>query len=678
MLENKLSRLNAIVKSNKDYREGRAVIEDAEYDRMIKEFVADFGEDSLPINQLDGKVKYVNLGGNKKEFNPIPMGGLSKITSQKDFEFWITKFNLQNEEITMSPKFDGVSCGICNFDNGGDKVQAYIKGDENMSYNISPFYELVGKKMDSFDDSFHIGEIIISNKNFERFSTEYKNVRNFVAGKLNPNSKTSDYLLYFDYIRYNVIEKDETIMGWKTKTEVFDYLNKFNRNEVPYVTVTYNDMKDSFEEFFNTLYKKWNVDYEIDGIVVEVNKMTKRKELGLNTIGNPNHSIAVKLEFGDIKEVELKSFSFTLDKDGNVNPAITTDLVILDGAECGKNIYVDNVKYIKENNLYVGKKILIKRGGKIIPRIHDARKNGVDKTFEELISDGTLPKVCPSCGEELCYNSTTVKVQCKNEYCKDKILRSTLFFFETIGCKGIAERTIENLYGKLYEEYMSSHDLIIKILNLEKSDFRYMEGYSNKKSVIIFDSIHDNLNKVGLAKFMHSTNLFSGLGETKIQWVLRHWNITFDSIRKLFQLKEEEIFLVNGFADESVRILMEGIKKFNSLLPRIIGYISRKEEKHEEIVCSGELFKNETVCFTGFRNKFFEDMIKQNGGEIENKFNKTVTCLVVKEKNQGTTKEKKAIENGIKILSEEDIKEMFGLNNVEEEIENVEEEVNLW
>lgn len=673
---------------NSEYRNGNVTVSDEVYDQVYRRY-----KELTGVQLVDGKIQYTKIDNNKREKFPIPMAGLEKITSIPEFFDWIEKNNLYKVQLIATPKYDGVSCGVINseietrFNNGLKKV--YIKGENNEGYQISNHFQHIQSGKTKFDNLYHIGEVIMANNLFERkYSDKFKNVRNFTAGRLNPNSCSTPELKDFTYIRYSIESNEGESCGglFSSKEDILSYLNRFNEVKVPYLKlmVSGRDQEEVIEKFFNEIYKNWNKEFAIDGVVVDVNSISIRNRLGRNTIGNPKFAVAYKGEFGDIAEVGIKSINYTLDKDGVINPSVTTDLVMLDGAECGKNIFVDNIKYLRDNGIHVGKRIEIKRGGKIIPRIYKpyVGENQQEKYeyYSDMIDLGILPNRCPSCGSLLVYDDTKVDVRCNNPECPEKSKRRILFFFETIKAKGISTATISKFIDTLavnrLESYPYDLSLIETILMEDDLDSVLYMDFGKNQSRIIRESIISAISECPLSRLMAATNLFSGLGETKIGWFLDHYKYDYTNIEDLFNRvwNVEDINAVAGYSNITSKIVVDNIQMFARFYLHISDFISRiknskkKEEPKITVNQSSSIdLSNQSFCFTGFRNGEMEKLIVAYKGEVKNSFTSKTTCLVVKEKGLGTVKEKKALEKGIKVMDEVEMREFLGMNTIVEE-----------
>lgn len=663
-----------------EYRNGSSTVSDREFDEVLSEYTKLTGQ-----RISDGLLPVKKIENNERVDINLPMAGLEKITTTTDLLSWINSMKDKGcDRYVLTPKYDGVSCGIINDTSKliDDRfVPAYVKS-HNGCYSIYNHYARitrnVGKVCDMIDGLYHVGEIIMYNPTFkEKYSQEYKNVRNMVAGKLNPRSESTSELSDMSYMRYSLTDDnlDESCNGrFKTKEETIQYLNEnFNRHEIPMMIVNSDWFNDNVESKLDELYRSWSKDFVIDGIVIDVNDIQLRQELGRNTVGNPRYTIAYKGGFGDVATVTVRSINYTLDKDGVINPSITTDLAELDGAMCGNNIFVDNIKYLRDNGLQIGVQCEIKRGGQVIPRVKRVLSTTPFKSYDQMIRLGILPKNCPCCHRPLEYKENGVDVRCTNESCPDVVIRTAQHFFFTIGVKGLSTTSMTKIYNALnYDSSITGLQLITNLIHYP-DQFDVLGAGNCKK---ITEDIKKKLSIVSLATLMAATNLFKGLGVIKISLVLDHRDIC--SIYELQALMLMQVADVKGYDFKSADSFCKGIKPFIEFYNSINDYVDVDHPKEETIDDSDGCMIGQLVCFTGFRNPEMERLIVSEGGKVKNSLTKSTTILVVKDSSVTTTKVQKAESYGIRVMDEIELREMLKMKTIIEEQQDKETKGGLW
>lgn len=619
---------------NDEYRSGFPTVSDEDYDKAYNHYSL------VTCTRLfDGRVSHARVE------NSIPMYGLEKIKTIEEFREWVSKNNLQSQKFIITPKYDGVSCGVTI--DGDGSVTALVKGRENMSFSISHHFSLIEPLFK--DDEEIVGELIIPQSVFsEKYSSEYKNVRNMVAGKLNPRSRSSEELRDFVFMKYTSYAG-----SYKTKQEMIDRLNTLNKIPVRYILV---DFEDITEEFLSKTYQEFILEFEIDGLVIDVNDLSVADSLGRNSIGNPKFAIAYKGAFGDTKKVTIRSLNWFIGKDGTFNPTITTDKVLIDGAMCGNNIYVDNASYVRDNGLRLGQEIFIKRSGKVIPRIHSIPRIERWKSYGEMVENNHLFRECPHCGSSIVLDDSLVDVYCPNERCSGRNLQEFIFFFKVLGVEGMSDVT----YEKIFNKSSSYTDEIVRIIR--DRDVVFAE-FGDKRSSNIVRSLEKCISDITISRLMHASNMFQSLGSVKLQWIVDDYSLTWENLED-FCPSFTDILKINGFGDIQARIFVENYKKFIDFyksLSEILTFKTKVETTESDI------YQGRVFCFTGFRNKAMEDTISKNGGKVSATYTKAVTDLVIKEKGSGSSKEQKAMSAGIRIYSESEFRELIGMETIIEE-----------
>jgi DNA ligase (NAD+) len=619
---------------NDEYRSGFPTISDDDYDKAYNHY-----SQATCTRLFDGRVSHARVE------NSIPMYGLEKIKTIEEFREWVSKNGLESQKFIITPKYDGVSCGVTTDENG--QVSALVKGRENMSFSISHHFSLIEPLFK--DDEEIVGELIIPQSTFsEKYSSEYKNVRNMVAGKLNPRSRSSSELRDFVFMKYTSYGD-----SYKTKQEMIDRLNTLNKIPVRYILV---DFEDITEEFLSTTYQEFILEFEIDGLVIDVNDLSVAKSLGRNSIGNPKFSVAYKGSFGDTKKVTIKHLNWFIGKDGTFNPTISTDKVLIDGAMCGNNIYVDNASYVRDNGLRLGQEIFIKRSGKVIPRIHSIPKKERWKSYEEMVENNHLSRECPHCSTPIVLDDSLVDVYCPNEKCSGRNLQEFIFFFKVLGVEGMSDVTYEKIFnkGSLYT------DEIVRIIRDRGEVFA---EFGDKRSSNIVRSLEKCMSEVTISRLMHASNMFPSLGSVKLQWIVDDYELTWENLQD-FHPTLEGILKISGFGDIQAGIFVENYKKFVDFYKSLTEILTFKTKVE---TAESDIYRGRVFCFTGFRNKAMEDMIKKNGGAVSSSYTKSVTDLVIKEKGSGSSKEQKAMSAGIRIYSESEFRELLGMETIIEE-----------
>ena len=382
--------IDIVQKLNYDYYiKGKSHLSDELYD-----FVKNELKNREPNNPLID-----NIGVSKVYKTKLPhhMGSMDKIKSgDKSIINWLKKFN--GNGYTISDKLDGISALYVKNEEG---EKLYTRGDGKTGKDISYLIKFIkGLNKNTINTSIR-GELIISKKNFKKIKSDDKvmNVRNIVSGVINSKKPNLQFLKYIRFISYEVIIPDNL-----TSKEQFKFLN-----DQKFLTA-FNIYKENIDnESLSKLLeeRRENSDYDIDGIIVTDNNLHKR-----NVDGNPKYSFAFKNIFTLNKiEVMVLNIEWNITKDKYLQPVVTFEPIEINGVMV-KRATGKNAKFIKDNNIGPGSKLLIVRRGDVIPHI------------EEVLSDSETGK--PQMPEyDYEWNKTEVEIVLKENINNKELVKIT-------------------------------------------------------------------------------------------------------------------------------------------------------------------------------------------------------------------------------------------------------------
>lgn len=598
------------------YRTGNSIISDKEYDILIEEL-----EFLDPDNELLNKIG-VSIDDCRKTILPIIMASMSKVKTIQEIKDWLrTKGISTNELVIFTPKFDGLSLMVCE-SNG----TAITRGDGTYGSKSNEHYSFIKNHLSLKDNPFKytFGEVIIPKKVFlDKYSMDFANPRNLVAGLI--NSKTVDNNLIdslkdCQYIKYGAVS-DST---FKTKKEIIDLLNKGQKEKVNYHICKISELT---EDLLIGLFHKWKTEYEIDGVIIEINDISLQNKLGReNSSNNPVWSRAFKhSSFEDSSEADIINIVWSISKNGLLKPVAQVTPINVGGVVIS-NCTLNNAKFVKENGLGIGSRVLITRSGGVIPKIIKVI-NGTG--FEMPVIEGI----------DIGWNDNEVEL-ITLEYTEEQDIKKLISFFEILEADNVGPGVISQLYD---DGYMTIKD----ILNLKISDLEKINRFGKRKASIVFNSIKKSVTDVQLSKIQHASGFFVGLGSRKLI-LLEHFTTkpTIDQVMK-----------IEGFAEISAKSYIDGYDIFNSFIKDLPITIEQKSEA-SSCVNSNEL-EGKTFCFTGIRLKELENVIIERGGKISSGVSKNLTYLVAKDINSGSSKLMKAKELGVILLNVEDLENML-------------------
>ncbi len=603
-----------ISKANLAYREGNPIMSDSEYDLLLEELSM-----LSPDDDLLNKVGVSPKDESRKSKLPIEMASMNKIKSLEDLMTWIRLKQIPiSSEVVITPKYDGISLCVNEVNN-----RAFTRGDGIHGQRSDTHYQSIGNKLDTQNlFNFTYGEVMMSKSTFStKYANDFANPRNLVAGLLN-SKDISSILKDCVYIKYGGIISDKFKDKVKTKGEILSQLNSCQEVNVQFEIKKIGDLS---EDLFLNLFKDWSKDYEIDGLIIEINNLDLQNELGReNSSNNPVWARAFKHpSFEQSATTDIVGISWNISKQGYLKPTLHINPVKLDGVTVS-NVTGNNARFVKDMGLGIGARVVVKRSGMVIPIIADVIQ-GVEFKMPDV--------------PNIDWNSNGVELITLEET-DDQKLKKIIAFFEILESDNVSEGVITQLWE-------AGHRTIKDIINLKISDFEKIDRFGKRKSKIVYDSIQKSINNISLSKLQHATGIFNGLGSKKL--------ILLEGFKSKPTL--DEVMRIEGFAEISANTYIDNWDKFNEFVRDLPITIKEKSELDK---VSNNL-DGMNFVFTGIRLPEYEKIIVENGGKIGNSVSKNTTHLVMKAKNSGSSKEKKAIDLGIKILEVKDLEEIIGL-----------------
>ena len=601
-----------IKKINKSYRDGNPQITDSEYDRLIEtiKFVN-------PENEIftSGVIETVEVDSDRKETLKFPMFSLDKESSISEIHKWLINKGLPlSTFLVCTAKYDGISI-LKDEDTGF----AWTRGDGIEGETVHEHYKKLGdiaQKMNIYT----IGEMIIpkpvfASRTFYRENGEtFRNARNMIAGLKN-NDKVSEDLQYAKHVRYGFASEDFT----KNKTEQLDFISKY-LSPVPY-KVFRADKLDIDE--LNELFIEWGKEYDIDGLVLDIEDKDIRKNLGRERNNNPAYARAFKNpEWSEKLKTTILDIEYTISKQGYLKPVGILEPIDLDGVTVSR-VTLNNAKFVKDNDLGIGSEVVILRSGFVIPKIVEIVKATGFK----------LPEIE---GSDIFWNDNEVELCVKGT--DEQQMKKIISFFEILNTDNVSEGVVKQLYEAGFKTVKS-------ILDLSKNDFEKLDRFGKRKAEIVYNSIKKSTTNVSLSKLMHASNLFVGLGSKKLE-LLVHFKEkpTF-----------EEIIKIEGFSDISAKAYLDNYDNFYEFIKDLPVLIKKESDQKN----NNSNMKNDLVgkvfVFTGIRMKNEEEILISRGATIGGSVSKSTTHLVCKDSNSGSAKLEKAKSMGVKIIEVDEL-----------------------
>ena len=657
---NKIERIKELTKKLNEYRnayynDSESIISDFEYDKLYDELEKLENETGLSYaNSPTKTVGYEVKSELEKVKHSHQMLSLDKTKSVDD----LRKF-ASNKDCILSLKMDGLTC-LLTYENGS-LVQAETRGNgevgELITHNANVF-ENIPLTID-YKGHFEIeGEAIITYDDFEKINKslpedkKYKNPRNLVSGSVRQlDSRVAE-------------QRHIKFIAWKVPTEVPEgvcsnsflhrliYAKDLGFETVPLFTYTNesND-KENLPDMIESLKSKANrYGYPIDGLVSTYNDIKYGESLGL-TGHHPKHSIAFKF-YDEEFETVLKDLEWTMGKIGSLTPTAVFEPVEIDGTVV-ERASLHNMSIFKELELSYGDTITVFKANQIIPQVSD----NLDRTLTNLCIP---PSTCPICGgnTEIIKENDTEVLMCANPHCKGKLLGKLSAFVSRnkMNIDGLSEETLSKFIGRgwltCFSDIYKLNDYYIHMIN--------MSGFGRKSIDKLLDSIEKS-RKVELNRFIAALSI-PGVGDSTAKDISKHCGYDFDTfVMRLIDKYNWSV--IDGIGEKTSQQINEWIRDssnredFRKLL-EIIVPVNPNEDDNIDQSLAGKNFVI-TGDVTRFKNrKELQQFIESKGGKVTGSVTSKTNWLINNDVESTSSKNKKARELGVPIISEEEFLKM--------------------
>lgn len=628
------------------YQEDREIMSNLEYDRLYEQLEKLEKETGTVLaNSPTVNVGYEVLEQLPKEEHESPMLSLDKT---KDRE--VLREFMGEHKTLLSWKLDGLTI-VLTYENG-ELTKAVTRGNGvvgEVITNNARVFQNVPLKISYKGKLVLRGEAIITYSDFEKINAtiedadaKYKNPRNLCSGsvrQLNSEITARRHVKFFAFSLVSALNVD----FHNSREEQFLWLKNQGFDTVEYRAVTGKTLDGAMEYFEQAVETN---DFPSDGLVALYDDIAYGESLG-RTAKFPRNAFAFKWA-DEIKETTLVEMEWSPSRTGLINPVAIFEPVELEGTTVSR-ASVHNVSIVKELALGIGDTIRVYKANMIIPQI-----------AENLTRSGSLeiPDVCPACGEE-------AKLRCENEvealYCTNpecpakKIKAFTLFTSrDAMNIDGLSEATLEKFIARGFIHEFAD------VFEIEKyrDEIVTMEGFGEKSFQNLLESI-ERAKDTTLPKVIYSLGIANiGLANAKV--ICRHFDNDIDKIRCA---DVEEISAIDSIGPVIAGNLSAYFKneENNRKLMKLLSCLRiKQEESAGEQVLAGLNFVI-TGSVEHFANRGeVKELIESLGGKVTGSVTGKTNYLINNDKASNSSKNKKAKELGIPILSEEDFLKLAG------------------
>ena len=634
------------------YQEGKEIISNLEYDKAYDELVRLEEETGIVLSASPTQnVGYSVATALPKEEHASPMLSLDKTKSVETLQSF-----LGEQKGILSWKLDGLTV-VMTYEKG-ELVKAVTRGNgrigEIVTENAKRFRNLPLRI--PFKGRLVLrGEALIRYSDFAKINEEipeegakYKNPRNLCSGsvrQLDPKITWERRVYFFPFTLVSVEEGEGRASresgGFpdfhNSHEAEFEFLEQQGFQVVGRRTVNKEELPGAVSDFSEQVKKN---DFPSDGLVLLMDDISYGKSLG-TTAKFPRNALAFKWEDEEEKTI-LREVEWSPSRTGLINPVAIFDPVELEGTVVSR-ASLHNISYLEDLKLGIGDEITVYKANMIIPQIG-----------ENLTKSGKLPipEHCPACHEEtkIVQDKEAKMLYCENPHCPAKRIKQFALFVsrDALNIEGLSEMTLEKFIGKGFIQEFP--DLFS--LEEHKEEIIAMEGFGQKS----YDKLIENAEKAretSLARLLYGLGI-GGIGASNARVLSEAFH---DDAKALSRAELSEVVSIKGIGpilgESIVRYFKEeeNCRLFRKLLS--ILHLHR-EEKAENTALSGKVFVI-TGSLNHFQNrKELEEEIRKAGASTASSVSKNTSYLINNDKNSTSSKNKKAQELGIPILSEED------------------------
>lgn len=642
------------------YAQDEPEISDYEYDTMnnrLKEIEKEHPDWIVPESPSQ-RVGWKAEKGILVKHN-VPMLSLQDVFEKEDVYEFVNSMREEfgdEAEFLVETKIDGLSMAL-RYEEGELKL-AVTRGDgitegEDVTMNARQIPDVVRQLKEPVPYIEIRGEVYMTRKAFEAVNAKaeeegkktFANPRNCAAGTLRQIDTRITKERGLSLFIFNVQETRG--VTFNTHLEGYEYLR---RNGVKVIEQCFKCR--TADEVWDAIQKigamRGDLEYDIDGAVVKLNNLSERSKLG-NTIKFPRWAIAYKYP-PEVKETRLLDVEVNTGRTGRVTPVAVFEPISLCGTMVSRAT-LHNQDFIDQLGLGIGDTILVYKSGEIIPKVKDVNKDKRPSDWQPY----KMPENCPVCGHRLVRDEGGVDLKCVNLMCPGTLVNRIVNFVsrDCMDIKGFGTEYIRKLTEEKYIkdiadvfELKDKRDELIenKLLGLEKNTDKLLSAIEDARKETPADKVLAGLGIPGVGKAT-AKELIRTFGS--IDAIAEADKASLVAVQDIGEISAEGIY--NFFHDEGNKALLERLKALGLNFAR------------EEGAVQGTALTGLTFCITGtlegMSRSDAESLIESNGGKPVSSVSKKTSYLLMGA--DAGSKERKARELGVPIISLEELKDMI-------------------
>ena len=657
-------KINQLKNHNKLYYDkSKPVISDNEYDNLKKEILELEKKYNYLINKNSPnfQVGFKPSKTFEKYEHKVQMLSLSNAFNEDDLKNFEKKiFNYLNSKVkfdySIEPKIDGISASLTYINK---KLEVGVsRGDgkigEVITENLKTISDIpIHIKNQNFPNEIEIrGEVFIKKKDFLKIKDNFANPRNAASGSLRQKDPNETKKIPLNFIAYTFGSFKNN--RFKLQSDFLKDLKKwgFKTNIDNKVLSSINEIIKFHKDFEN---KRFNLDYDVDGLVYKVNDLDLQTRLGF-TSNAPRWAIAHKFS-AHSANTKVLNIEIQVGRTGALTPVAKVKPVNIGGVIVS-NATLHNEDEIKRKDIRIGDEVIIERAGDVIPHVINVDKKKRSKNSKLF----KFPEKCPSCG------SNTVKEFNKISKKYDAVRRCTNDSFD---CERIAIEklkhfiskealNIDGLGKKVIEKFWELNFIKMPqdIFKLDYTKIKTLEGWGELSVKNLKNSIEKS-KKISLQKFIYSLGI-RHIGIENAKLISENTN-NISTFVRIIKLKQFDKFLnIDGIGETQVNSLKKFFSyKLNIYIVEDLKNILNIESQKQKI--SG-ILNNKTFMFTGklsgMSRAEAKSLIEKNSGITLSNISKNLNYLVIGD-NPTKRKVEQANNLGIKIINLDDLKKLL-------------------
>ncbi|RHP28246.1 NAD-dependent DNA ligase LigA [Clostridium sp. AF34-13] len=629
------------------YYQGKdEIMSNFEYDRMYDELSALEKESGLVLaGSPTQKVGYEVLSELPKQTHPSPMLSLDKTKQVDELSSW-----LGGKEGLLSWKMDGLTV-VLTYENGellnavtrgngvvGEVITNNAKVFKNLPVNI-PFKGRMVLR----------GEAIITYSEFKKINAllseeeQYKNPRNLCSGSVRQLNNEITAKRNVELYAFTLVEA-EGVDFKNSQQNKMEFMKEQGFQTVEYKVVTAKNIYETVEWFSEKV--KTN-DFPSDGLVLLYDDISYGESLG-STAKFPRNAIAFKWA-DETAKTKLTEVEWSASRTGLINPVAIFEPVELEGTTVSR-ASVHNISIVKELKLGIGDTIEVYKANMIIPQI-----------AQNLTKSGSLeiPDKCPVCGEKTSiHKENDVEVLfCENPDCLAKKIKSISLFVsrDAMNIDGMSEATIEKFISKGFLHELAD---LFK-LNRYKDEIISMDGFGEKSYEKLVKAA-ETAKITTTAKFIYSLGI-ANIGLSNAKMVCKAFSNDLEKIR---HASIDELVEIDGVGE----IIAESFVKFfanennNHMVDDLLDIVTLEDEEND----NANDMEGMNFVITGSVNHFsnrseVKELIEGRGGKVTGSVTSKTKYLINNDSTSNSSKNKKAKELGVQIITEDEFIDMFSI-----------------